>query len=52
MRTPQTLNGPVVARPGTIGPQVANVAGKPAAQTPVRRGKIAKDKKVVAPTTR
>jgi hypothetical protein len=52
MRTPQTLNGPVVARPATVGTQAAKATGKPAAQTPVRRGKIAKDKKVVAPTTR
>jgi len=52
MRTPQTLNGPMTARPGTIGTQAAKAAGKAAAQTPVQRGKNATGKKAVAPTTR
>jgi hypothetical protein len=52
MRTPQTLNGPVVARPATIGTQAAKVAGNAATPTPVRRGKIATGKKAVAPTAR
>ena len=52
MRTPQTLNGPMAARPGTIGTQAAKAAGKAVVQTPVRRGKIATGKKAVAPTGR
>jgi hypothetical protein len=47
-RTPQTLNGPEVARPATIGTQ----AGKAAAQASVRQGKNASGKRAVAPTTR
>jgi len=51
MRTPRTLNGPVVARPETVGTQAAKAAGKPAGPKPDRRSKIATGKKVVAPTT-
>ncbi|MFY9852745.1 MAG: hypothetical protein WAK26_02565 [Terracidiphilus sp.] len=53
MRTPQTLIGPVAARPATIGTQTGKAVGKPAASTLVRRGKSsATDKKAVAPTAR
>lgn len=52
MRTPQTLNGPVVAQLATAAPKTAKVAGKPAVKTPVHRGKSASAKKAVAPTTR
>jgi hypothetical protein len=52
MRTPQTLHGPVVERPGTVGPQAAEATGKPAAPKLVRRGKIATGKQGVAPATR
>jgi len=45
MRTPQTLNGPVVAHPATVAPETA----KPAAKTPVRHGKSTAAKKAVAP---
>jgi hypothetical protein len=44
MRTPQTLNGPVVAHPAAVAPQTA----KPAVKTPVRRGKSMAAKKAVA----
>lgn len=44
MRTPQTLNGPVVAHPAAIAPQTA----KPAVMTPVRRGKPTAAKKTLA----
>ena len=43
MRTPQTLNGPVVAHPATVAPETA----KPAAKTPVRHGKSTAAKKAV-----
>jgi hypothetical protein len=52
MRTPQTLNGPVAARPATIVTQPAKPAGKSAAQTPVRRSQSATGKKAVAPAIR
>jgi hypothetical protein len=45
MRTPQTLNGPVVAHPATVVPETA----KPAAKTPVRHGKSTAAKKAVSP---
>jgi hypothetical protein len=44
MRTPQTLNGPVVTHPATVAPQPA----KPDVKTPARHGKPAAAKKVVA----
>jgi hypothetical protein len=44
MRTPQTLNGPVVAHPAAAAPQTV----KPAVKTPVRHGKPAMAKKGVA----
>ena len=44
MRTPQTLNGPVVAHPATVAPQTA----KPAIKTQVRHGKPTAAKKGVA----
>jgi hypothetical protein len=44
MRTPQTLNGPVVTHPATVAPQT----DKPAVKTPVRQGKTAAAKKAVA----
>jgi hypothetical protein len=50
MRTPQTLNGPVVAHPATVAPQTGKAAGK----KPVRRGKPMAAKKAVvqsAPAT-
>jgi hypothetical protein len=43
MRTPQTLNGPVVAHPATVAPETA----KPVGKTPARHGKPAAGKKVV-----
>ena len=46
MRTPQTLNGPVVAHPATAAPGTA----KPTVKTPARRGKPAAAKKGVAKT--
>ncbi|MGD0293254.1 MAG: hypothetical protein ABSB30_05310 [Terracidiphilus sp.] len=46
MRTPQTLNGPVVAQPATATPQTT----KPAAKTPARRGKPTAAKKAVTQT--
>ena len=48
MRTPQTLNGPVVAHPATAAPET----NKPAGKMRVRRhGKLTAAKKVVAQTT-
>jgi negative regulator of sigma E activity len=44
MRTPQTLNGPVVAHPVAVAPETA----KPDVKSPVRHGKPAAAKKVVA----
>ena len=41
MRTPQTLNGPVVAHPATVAPQTA----KPAVKTSVQHGKPTAAKK-------
>ncbi len=52
MRTPQTLIGPVVARPATVETQAAMAAGRAATKTAVRRGKIATGKNAVAPATR
>jgi hypothetical protein len=46
MRTPQTLNGPVVAHPATVAPQTA----KPAVKTPARHGKPASAKKSMVQT--
>jgi len=46
MRTPQTLNGPVVAHPATVALKTA----KPAVKTPTRHGKPAVAKKAVAQT--
>ncbi|HME58721.1 MAG TPA: hypothetical protein VKF63_10320 [Terracidiphilus sp.] len=43
MRTPQTLNGPVVTHPVTAAPEKA----KPAIKTPARRGKPTATKKIV-----
>jgi hypothetical protein len=43
MRTPQTLNGPLVAHPATVAPERA----KPAVKTPTRRGKTTAGKKGV-----
>jgi hypothetical protein len=52
MRTPQTLNGPVVAHPATVAPETA----KPAVKTPARHGKPTAAKKAVvqsaAPTAK
>jgi hypothetical protein len=52
MRTPQTLNGPEVARPGAIGTQAAKADGRATTPATVRRGKSAAGKKTVAPATR
>ncbi|MGA3009500.1 MAG: hypothetical protein ABSD72_04500 [Terracidiphilus sp.] len=52
MRTPQTLNGPEVVHPATIGTQTAKVARKAVTPMPVRRGKSASGKKAAAPATR
>jgi hypothetical protein len=46
MRTPQTLNGPVVAHPATVAPETA----KPARKILVRHDKPAAAKKAVAQT--
>jgi hypothetical protein len=46
MRTPQTLNGPVVAHPAEAAPQTA----KPAGKTQVRHGKPAAAKRAVTQT--
>ena len=48
MRTPQTLNGPVVAHSAAVAPQTA----KPAAKTPARHGKPTAAKKPISPTIR
>lgn len=53
MRTPQTLNGPIVeppatAHPAAAAPPAAKAAVKPAAQTPVRHGKVAAAHKLIA----
>jgi hypothetical protein len=52
MRTPQTLNGPIVeppanAHPAVAAPPAAMTGGKAAAQTPVRHGKPTTAKKTV-----
>ncbi len=47
MRTPQTLNGPVVAPSATAAPE----KGKAAAKKPIRHGKHAAAKRGVAQTT-
>ncbi len=44
MRTPQTLNGPVVAQPAVVAPETT----KPVVKTPARHGKPAAAKKGVA----
>jgi len=44
MRTPQTLNGPVVAHPATATPEM----NKAAVKKPIRHGKPATGKKAVA----
>ena len=55
MRTPQTLNGPIVevpsvAHPAAAAPTAAKAAGNAAAQTPVRHGKsMAAHKSVAQP---
>ena len=46
MRTPQTLNGPIVAHPATASPET----GKTAVKKPVLRGKPTAAKKAVART--
>jgi hypothetical protein len=51
MRTPQTLNGPVVAHPAALVTQPAKPAAKHATKTPVRQGKPISTKKATAPTT-
>jgi hypothetical protein len=53
MRTPQTLNGPVVepsanAHPAAAAPSETKPAGKAAAHTPVRHGKSAAAHKFIA----
>jgi hypothetical protein len=54
MRTPQTLNGPIVEPPANAHPPsvttppVAKAAGKAAAQMPVRRGKSTTTHKSIA----
>lgn len=53
MRTPQTLNGPIVEPPAVAQPPIATpsatkAAGKGVAQTPVRRGKSATAHKSIA----
>jgi hypothetical protein len=45
MRTPQTINGPVVVPTKAVAPETA----KPAAKSPVRHGKTATAKKATAP---
>jgi hypothetical protein len=45
MRTPQTINGPVVVPTKAVAPETA----KPAAKSPVRHGKSTAAKKFVAP---
>jgi hypothetical protein len=52
MRTPQTLNGPVVAHPSTTATKPAKPAAKHATKTPVRHGKSVPVKNPVAPTIR
>lgn len=48
MRTPQTLNGPVVAQPAIATPQPAKPALKPAVQMPLHRAKTAATSKAVS----
>jgi hypothetical protein len=50
MRTPQTLNGPVVAHPATAAPKTTKTSAKPATKAPLHRGKITSAKKASAPT--
>ena len=52
MRTPQTLNGPVVAHPATTVTHPAKPAAKHATKTPVRQVKPAATKNPVAPNPR
>jgi hypothetical protein len=52
MRTPQTLNGPVVAHPATTVTQQAKPAAKHATKTPVRKVKSAPAKTPIAPNPR
>ena len=52
MRTPQTLNGPVVAHPATVAPQTAKPAVKHATKSSARRGKSVPANNPVAPTPR
>jgi hypothetical protein len=53
MRTPQTLNGPIVeppaiAHPAAAAPSEAKAGGKAVVQTPVRHGKSAAVHKSIA----
>jgi hypothetical protein len=50
MRTPQTLNGPIVAHPAALVTQPAKPAAKHATKTPVRQVKPLSTKKATAPT--
>jgi hypothetical protein len=52
MRTPQTLNGPVVAHPATVAPETAKPAAKHATKTPARQVKSAPVKTPIPPTVR
>ena len=52
MRTPQTLNGPVVAHPATTATKPAKPAAKHATKSPVRQVKPAAAKNPVAPNPR
>jgi len=52
MRTPQTLNGPVVAHPATPVTQPAKPAAKHATKTPARQVKSAPVKTPIPPTVR
>ena len=52
MRTPQTLNGPVVAHPATVAPETAKPAAKHATKSPARQVKSAPVKTPIPPTVR
>jgi hypothetical protein len=52
MRTPQTLNGPVVTHPATTVTQPAKPAVKHATKSPVRQVKPVPTKNPIAPITR